>query len=108
MKSQLESIIRGYNKQKRPDITAKLLGIEKNIITVRLSGMRPDSFLDDFKNNVEEKTQSRLFVEKIKRDNGNRVVEFSIREERGPADDILDVLSKYYEGAPAPKQGHED
>ncbi|MBI2232808.1 MAG: hypothetical protein HYU56_02725 [Candidatus Aenigmarchaeota archaeon] len=108
MKSQLESIIRGYNKQKRPDITAKLLGIEKNIITVRLSGMRPDSFLDDFKNSVEEKTQSRLFVEKIKKDDGNRIVKFSIREERGPADDILDVLSKYYEGAPAPKQGHED
>lgn len=108
MKSQLESIIRDYNKQKRPDITAKLLDVNKNLIIVHLSGKKPDSFLEDFKSNVEEKLHSRLLVEKIKRDNGNRIVEFSIQDEKGPADEILDKLSKYYEGSPPQKLEFED
>ncbi len=108
MKSQLESIVKDYNKYKKPNVVAKLLVIEKNIITVKFSGIKPDAFLEDFKTNVEEKTNSKLFIENIKRDNGNRIVEFSIQNERGPADEILDALSKYYEGAPPHKPEAED
>src|SRR3989338_3895923 len=108
MKSRLESIIRNYNRHRKPDVMTKLLDVTGRNVVVRFSGLRPETFFEDFRNELEEKTKSRFLVENIERDDGNRIVKFSIREERGPADDILDVLSKYYEGAPAPKQGHED
>jgi hypothetical protein len=107
MKSSLEALIRSYNSRQH-DVTAKLLGIENNIITVRFSGMRPETFLDDFKSELEQKTNSRLLVEKVQKDNGNRIVKFAVHEEKGPADDILEALSKYYEGAPPPKHDFED
>lgn len=108
MKSRLESIIRNYNRYRKPDIAAKLLGVDGSNIIVRFSGLRPDAFLEDFRSELEERTRFRMLVENVKKDDGNRIVKFSMRDEKGPADDILDVLSKYYEGAPAPKQGHED
>lgn len=108
MRSKLESVIRSYNRYRKPKVVARLLGVDNNIITVRFSGLRPEAFFDDFKSEVEEKTKSRLLVENIKRDDGNRIVKFSLHGEKGPADEILNVLSKYYEGTIPPKQGHED
>lgn len=108
MKSDIETVIRVYNRFRKPDVAAKLLGIEDNAIVVRLSGMRPEAFLEDFKSELEQKTSSRLLVETISKDNGNRIVRFAVHSEKGPADDILEALSRYYEGAPAPKHDFED
>lgn len=108
MKSKLESIIRGYNREKKPDVVAKLVDFQNDIFTIHLSGLRPDAFFEDFKSELEEKTRSRLLVEGVEKDDGNRIVRFSMRSKRGPADEILDMLSKYYEGAPPPKLDFED
>lgn len=104
----LESLIKDYNRHRKPDVMAKLLSSDSNSITVRFSGLRPEDFLDDFRSEIAEKTRSKLLLEKMEKDNGNRVVRFSVRDEKGPADDILEAISKYYEGVPPPKAGRED
>ena len=101
MKSAIEDLVRNHR-------SARIVGMEKNFITVRFTGKQDEKFLENFKSELEERVNCRVLIEDMKKEKGGSVVRFSIHSDKGPADEILDRLSKYDEGAPPRKLADED
>ncbi len=82
---------------------ARLIGYQKGSFRLEFS----DESYYDIKTKMEAALKTRLEISRVEKKDGKSIVSFSVIT-KSPADEILDVFSKYYEGTKPPEVFDEE
>ncbi len=85
-KKELEAFLKSSGK-------AKLVGYKKGYFQLEFG----DDSYHDLKAKMESTVNARLEIIRVEKKEGKSIVSFSVVT-KSPADEILDVFSRYYEG----------
>ncbi len=113
MEEDVRFAVDSFNRFRRPDVEARIVGIENKTAVIEFMGGRGqiDYYIKYFKDKLESAIGNSVKLESLEKD-GTCVARFSIREtkvaDEDPLQKALKIMDKYYEGVPASKFGIED
>lgn len=112
MEEDVRFAVDAFNRFRRPDVEARLVGIENNTVDIEFIGGREqiEHYVRYFKDKLESAGNS-VEIESIEK-NGTCTARFSVsktgKKDEDPLQKALKIMGRYYEGAPKSRFGFED